>query len=212
MTKLSIWHGCTLRGKPVSKELAAQIIIRTTNLRGMIIPADLKWKTEVFQAFGIPVEWDTDTLDPDLDEYFAEAVQKYGIIADEHGFSQLEFFSNWRIFSARGSHGWIDWDGVIFSNTMNLGKYPSEEIIADEWKLIASRFPTLDLEFHLFEKPLEQLDSSSVPLYQYTVREGAVSYESYQGGSFLHPGNVIQDLEKGVTLEYLKWALEISKV
>ena len=204
MTKLSTWNGIVLEGQSISKEDAARVILRTTNLRGLNI-TDPLWKEKVFGMFGIPMNWDTDPLDPDLDPFFEEAVEKYGLLADSSGFSRLEFFSNWKIFSDSkwGAHGWVDWDGQVFCNSWDIGKYPTEDLIQEEWELISSCFPFLDLTFLVYSGPLFEY---SFPFYKYRVSEGKVIRE--ESLEFEVKPTRLQDISKGVDLQYLEWAIQ----
>lgn len=207
MTVFGIWSGFLLYGKSISKKQAAEVIIRTTPLRSLSFISE-KWCQEVFGAFGIPIQSPEDILDPEYDPAFEEAVSKYKMLCDSQGFPKLEYFSNWQISSKLGPHGWCDWDGDLVANSFDIGPRPFEEAILEEWSLLSSTFPFLDLKFNLMEGSIS--DRSSKPYYEYTIKDGSVTITQDFKNPIITPHNYypINPSEKGVSLEYLKWALE----
>lgn len=86
----------------------------------------------------------------------------------------LEYLNNDQIMSSwiGGPHGWCSWEGVIFSNTFNIGKWPSVESVANDWGRIAEAFPFLNLRSQLYSG--ESSEYHKEPVIDFTVSNGRV--------------------------------------
>lgn len=117
-------------------------------------------------------------LEIDPKKYKSRPIDKIAVIQDretEYGVLELEYLKNSRILSSyvRGPHGWCNWDGEIFSNNYNIGKWPSVETVYNEWKLIAKNFPFLNLKCQLYNG--EHFEDGIKPIIEYRVKDGRVS-------------------------------------
>lgn len=75
-----------------------------------------------------------------------------------------------------GPHGWCHPDGTI-SYTDNVGKWPSVEDVANDWKKIAARWPFLNVWVTLMNA--EHCEDHSAPVVTFHVSNGTVEY--YEG-------------------------------
>lgn len=75
-----------------------------------------------------------------------------------------------------GPHGWCHPSGKI-SFTDNVGKWPSVDEIASDWKKIAARWPFLNLWVTLMNA--EHCDKNAVPVVTMYISNGTVEY--YEG-------------------------------
>lgn len=197
------WPAIVVVGKPVTEAQAREIIVRTS---GLSFHSNNHEFTRRLHSHIYGIEVDNDRWF-DHNRYIM-AMNKYGIIRD------LEYLTNHRIVSSYigGPHGWCDWDGSIFCNTYNIGKYPSEKDVREEWARIATAFPYLDLKCQLWEK--EVGEEGNKPEIQYNVKGGKVRvvkpgdlYVYPTGGDarlflfVLQHGMPREDFERGCTIE-----------
>lgn len=70
-----------------------------------------------------------------------------------------------------GPHGWCHPDGEIY-NIDNVGKWPSVEEIRDDWQLLATAFPFLDLTVTLMSG--EECEDDVTPIVAICVLDGQV--------------------------------------
>jgi hypothetical protein len=75
-----------------------------------------------------------------------------------------------------GPHGWCHPDGKI-AFTDNVGKWPSVEDVANDWKAIATRWPFLNVWVTLMSA--EQCEDHARPVVTMRVSNGTVEY--YEG-------------------------------
>lgn len=202
--ELPKWSAMTVRGKKVSRELAAQIIIRTT---GYVDTNDKEFKEQVLKAFG---------GDPSR-IYSPDGIA----VCKRYGILRLEYLTNDRIVSTYvgGPHGWCSWDGDIEQTSHNIGKWPDAQVVEAEWRLIAMTFPELSLKCWLFDK--EFCDPDPKPLIAYEVNNGGVATELNPTDDVLFPVDYDPDgskfvrrfqdphAERGVSLGYLQFALDM---
>jgi hypothetical protein len=217
---LSKWPAMVVVGKNITKEQAKEIIIRTSGLyfssndhefdrqlEEYVFEVDLssgKDKYELFRNDVGEIDWQA------YHQHTDKAYEKYKIITD------LDYLQNSRIVSCwiGGPHGWCDWNGRIFSDNYNIGKYPSVEEVEKEWRLIAEAFPFLELKCQLFNG--ETCEEDNKPIIQFNVANGIVEVvepeeilvspndnlaETMKG--FLNPGR-----ERGCTFEQFKDACD----
>lgn len=90
------------------------------------------------------------------------------------GFLRTEYVYNAFAISAfvYGPAGWCHPDGTI-SFVHNVGKWPSVKEVFDEWVLIATRWPFLDLTVTLMSG--ESCEDLTAPLVTFIVSEGKVN-------------------------------------
>lgn len=151
------WPGLLVKGEQVTKDQAAEIIIRTTN-------------------------WPLNSNDEEIDKFFNEMIgpekefQKY---INKINCLSLNYLGNKRITSCYifGTHGWIDWDGNIFCDSYNIGKWPSLNEVTQDWKAIAEAFPFLKLKCQVIDSEITE-EEKPVPTAQWDVCEGKVNLRS----------------------------------
>lgn len=203
------WPALAVEGKPVTKEQAAEIIVRTDCFSFSC--NDESWPVMLWEAIGLksdrvgPVNWDDSEA----------AMKRLRRI-------ELEYLCNARIASAwiGGPHGWCNWDGTIGCNNYNIGKWPSCEAVHGEWALIAAAFPFLDLRCQLFNG--ENCEDHSAPVIEFRVHNGAVESLVPATPMRLAAGTTESDVlsvlyspssvrERGCTIEQFKWALKLAE-
>lgn len=78
-----------------------------------------------------------------------------------------------------GTHGWCDWDGTIFANSFNVGKWPTVEEVEKDWQAIAAAFPFLDLRSQLLNRgSSEAVDEGASPVVEFVVRNSRVEVKT----------------------------------
>lgn len=192
------WPAIAVEGKPVTKEQAAEIIIRTDSWQFFVNDDD--WERQLYECAGVSIgKYGI----PNRDE-FAAAKEKLRVLP-------LNYLNNERIATCYvgGPSGWCDWDGNIFINNKNIGKWPSVEDALEDWRSIASAFPYLDLRCQLFNG--EFCEDGISPVVEYRVIGGKASV-----GELGPPMKVSRDYtrkwgERGCTLDAFKLALKLAK-
>lgn len=202
------WPALTVVGEKVTPEQAMQIIIRTSG-EFFFSSNDKAFTRDLYGVLG--VELDDIGFPRDFDAM--DAVQKrYQVI------SPLEYLCNHQIVSSfiGGPHGWCNWEGDIFCNTFNIGKWPDAETVLDEWAIIAEAFPFLSLKSQLFNG--ESSQSDIIPVVEFHILRGTAIAFRPEGIlvpaitnvsiplllSILVPGR-----ERGCTLDQFRQALEL---
>lgn len=208
MPNLPKWPAMVVVGNTITREQAAEILIRTNSFPPSI--NDDEWSAQIHEAFGIPLD-DGTYSQPRWDAWDAMC-RTFAILP-------IDYLHNSRIASAYvgGPHGWCDWNGTIFTNSYNIGKYPSVEDVRDEWKLILKAFPFLNLTCVLFDR--ETCETGGVPIVSYTVRNKRVTVTLSPKFTIPTVDNFESTIlnlgapgrERGCSLETLKSAIEITK-
>ena len=188
------WPGMIVQGDNVTKEQAAEILLRTD----LMLPNfrygcnDKEFIAQVQSLFPLVKEGD-DGLS------WSEAYQVIG----------LGYLWNSRIMSSwvGGPNGWCNWDGTIGSSNKNIGKWPSVQDVAEEWAAIAQAFPFLNLRCQLFSD--ETCEEEAEPILLFTVSDGKVLVEDSDEelGGFDEPNYMSMFLgrnERGITIPELK--------
>jgi hypothetical protein len=150
------WAGLLVVGESVSKEQAAEIIVRTTR-------------------------WPLSSNNTQTDEIFNN------LISNHKEFKKylknikplnLDLLINERITTSyiSGPKGWINWDGTIFTNSYNVGKYPSIQQITNEWENIAKEFPFLNLKSQVINQEIHD-EEKAIPTAQWNIKDGKVNTE-----------------------------------
>lgn len=213
MQKLVIsnkWPALVVIGDPVTKEQAAEICIRTTcQWWGT---NDKEWLAQVGAVMDM-------TVDENGLMYNMDSLNE---VRDTYKLIDLGYLSNSRIMSAwiGGTKGWCNWDGNIFCNNYNIGKWPSVEGVAKDWKKIAEAFPYLKLKSQVFAK--ESSEEGNYPTVQFNVSDGKVEVMSPSDnlmnpvgadleGFRLYLNGTNPHRERGLTIQQLAWACEVTK-
>jgi hypothetical protein len=159
------WPGLLVVGEKISEEQAAEILLKTQNwfLLDTISQESLLYKElKKIYVSSFPEEDRISDIDMDFD-----------IIEQKIQPLEVNYLSNDRIYSSwiGGLHGWCDWDGNIFCNNYNVGKWPSIEYIEDELVLVASSFPFLNFTLQLLSEEIRS-EENSYPIYTCEVKNG----------------------------------------
>lgn len=164
-TGLPKWPGLLVSGKPVTRAQAKEILVRTDSFN--FFTNDRLWQNKVQREFGIIA----DDRGADRKEYWLQVAAAQKRIAH----LSLGYLANQRIYSSwiGGPHGWCDWNGVIFANNYNIGKWPSAGDVFEDWKSIAAAFPFLSLRSQLLDREIGEDDNR--PLIEFVVDGGAVT-------------------------------------
>lgn len=164
------WPCLVVVGAKVTKEQAQEIIVRTDSWRFM--SNDHAFEKDLHTIAGLSNPWEPN--DQDMAK-FHERWEKDEAIKKAHGVLELEYLTNSQIVSCYvgGPHGWCSWEGDIFCNSFNIGKWPSTEQVYEEWCLIAKTFPFLDLRCQLMN--VESCEEDPQPVIEYVVKDGKVT-------------------------------------
>lgn len=226
--ELPKWPAMAVVGKPVTKEQAEDILIRTDcNFPDFTHAGNNRRTAKEFnEVFGIPMEDLVDLSEKDQNERWKEMmgrVNKAQEISERYKKLRLYYLSNDRIISAYigGPRGWCDWSGNIYSTNFNIGKWPSIGQVKDEWETILKAFPFLDLKCQLFNG--ETSEENLQPVVEYVVRKGKVEVVEPKE-AIAHPSptdlglfiarvhNAIRDYgEQGIQLEEFKEVMKRFK-
>jgi hypothetical protein len=187
------WPALVVKGEPVTKDQAKEILIRTDSL--YLSCNDREWEEFIQTKF-----YD---IDPSTsmgngrrryDQIDEELREKHGISEKDHtrlweikgeyedsvgSIEGLEYLQNSRIASSwiGGAHGWCNWDGTIGTSEYNIGKYPSVSEVYEEWKIIAREFPFLDLRCQIMNEEScgDDEDNTTIkPVVEFVVKAGKV--------------------------------------
>lgn len=157
---LKKWPALLVSGKAVTREQAIDINFRTGSLYGT---NDKDFESFVAQTMG-------------LEEYEFGGVRFSDEDNQRLGRLELEYLGNHNVMSCYigGPHGWCSWDGAIFANSYNIGKWPSVTEVQDEWERIAAAFPYLDLTCQLLDMESGEEGGSDKALVEFRVKDGKV--------------------------------------
>lgn len=202
------WPALIVTGKPVTQKQAAEILIRTDrHLPDFEYGCNAHEVCEQLSSlFNIPKR---------ADKSFSAHWEALDNLRKRMNKIELEYLSNSQIVSSfiGGPHGWCNWTGNIFTNSYNIGKWPSVEAVHDEWNRIAGAFPYLKLTSWLMSG--EQCEENLRPLVKFRVEDGATiitaceenedlpvyPVDNVDIGSMLLPANI---REVGIPVDELK--------
>lgn len=166
---LKKWCGFLVRGKSVSKNQAAEILIRTDSNQFDFRYAgnSEKNRTELKKYFGYNFKEDEPNCYNKQLEIINNLRMQFGVL-------DLNYLTNSRIVTPfiQGPYGWCDWDGSIGCNSYNVGRWPSADGLYEEWKLIAECFPFLELRCQILQDEIG-IDNPT-PVLEFLVKEGNV--------------------------------------
>jgi len=166
-TSLPKWPAFVVTGERITEEQAAEICIKTDSTLPSFRYAsnDKGFEQELCDLFGLPYDDDGE----DFNDRWAKVTE----LRTRLGKIDLHYLNNSRIVSAfiGGPHGWCDWDGNIFCNSFNIGKWPDVEDVAEDWAKIAEAFPFLNLRSHLYNA---ETSEGGVPVVEFVVEDGHV--------------------------------------
>lgn len=150
--ELTKWPRLLVSGVQVTPEQANEILIRTC-VPEYLAGNDRQWDEIVGRILRMPLRDDwheiqelRDSPQKRLDWLRLRWAEKDARV-EELGILGLEYLYTSRIASSYlgGPHGWCDWNGNIWTDSYNIGKWPETETLTEEWGRIAEAFPYLDL-------------------------------------------------------------------
>lgn len=163
------WSAMIVHGDPVSLTQAAEIIFKTdSHFPNFRYASNDKDYCDMLNALlGVDIESGNPVNYTKMDQF----IRKCGVLTG------LDYFTNSQITSAYvgGPHGWCHWDGTIFSNSYNIGKWPDVEQVAYEWRYILETFPYLNLTCQLFDG--ETCEGNIKPIVTFYVGADVVRVE-----------------------------------
>jgi hypothetical protein len=156
------WPRLLVVGESITPGQADEILIRT-NEWDYLATNDVAWRKEVYNIAGIDSP-EPDCIVPDRKSW--KRFQKAYKVLD------LLYLYNSRIVSSwiGGPHGWCNWDGTIHTTNYNIGKWPFDVDVTDDWVKIAEAFPYLNLRAQLVGDEGED----SVPAMSWAIHDGRV--------------------------------------
>lgn len=165
------WPALAVVGKKLTDEQAAEVLIRTDGYVPNFKYAGndkhhAKRLNALFGFYGAP------GMDATVEERRAYW-DKTDDLRNRLRVVRLEYLANHQIVSSwvGGPHGWVNWNGDVFCNTFNIGKWPDIQTVAEEWGRIAEAFPYLDLRSQLFDG---ETSEDGNPVVEFVVSEGVV--------------------------------------
>ncbi len=189
------WPALVVRGTPVTKEQAKEILIRTDTLD--FSTNDHSFARQLFEfTYGVKAKKEMyhislyNFFEDDNNKVEWEVVEALRRKTHESlKVLNLDYLANHRIVSAwvGGPHGWCDWDGYIGCNNYNIGKYPTMEEVFNEWYQIAEAFPFLELDCQLLSGETCTEFREQKPLVNFHIEEGQVQV----GVPLQHSGNIL---------------------
>ena len=222
------WSCLFVKGKKVTKNQAAEILIRTDDLHFSC--NDRKFSSKLNEVlYGVYAE--SYSLEEKMVEEFeliddydhkgrtaiGKAYDYIDEIQEEYKILDLYYLRNEQIVSSwiGGPHGWCNWEGYIGCSNYNIGKYTTVKEVYDEWKTIAKEFPYLDLRCQLLSG--EQCDDDAIPVVEFIVKNGKVKMKKPTESLYYKPVDInyslknifMDDAERGCTLEQFKEALDL---
>lgn len=168
---LTKWPGFIVNGNPVTLEQANEIILRTNSW--LLCTNNQFYINQVAEALDFssnkqPRYPSEELIDYEKKRKFKESIQVLN----------LDYLATERIASCQigGPNGWCNYDGAIFSNNSNIGKYPTTEEVFQEWQTIATAFPYLNLTCQLLSHEISQDEAQ--PVIEFKVCKGKVTYQT----------------------------------
>lgn len=145
------WPQCVITGKPVTKEQAREILIKTDMFFTWTYPGgnDIGYSQLLRQALGMPPVYDFHNEDKEATNALFKANEQW---REEHNCLSLNHFDNNWISSCYigGPKGWCHIDGTIGRNT-NIGKWADWDEVIEDLEQLGKAFPFLDIEAHLID-------------------------------------------------------------
>lgn len=142
----------SIEGRDVSKQLAAEIILRT-------LGGPIRDRFQLVKELALKLPNKRQAL-PDVPWEIQQ------LINGKH----CELRSLWNSLDME-SVGWIDWNGRILENSSDFKETTALDLFK-EWEKIANAFPDLDLQCQVFDGPNGQ--GAVFPVVEYEVYWGKV--------------------------------------
>jgi len=172
----SKWPAVVISGKPVTRDQALDIIVRTDTFTDDVTSPyhgnDRDWLHQVHTSLGLGRLAKAAALNTCTPE--AEVARDYTYKLREdirRGLGHLRLaadgLANARVVSSYiwGRHGWCDFDGQI-SGVTNVGKWPDNQSVIDELLKITDAFPYLEFAATVFNEVDDHDDPTLNPVEQ----------------------------------------------
>lgn len=160
------WPGLIVVGSDISKELALEINIRTAHFP--LSTNDHQYNVKLMSyILKRPIPYSEWGSYYDLSEEISKIVKSINV----------HYFRNEWLASCYigGPHGWCNPNGKLFSNNYNIGKWPSNEDVESELKLIAETWKQLQFTVQLLNNEYCCDDGELIVTDQYEIDNGKVS-------------------------------------
>lgn len=222
--ELPKWSALVVKGKPVTKEQAQEILIRTASLS--FCTNDREFEEDLNNIL-YEVKGREYTLMESLvkakkikEDDFRGYLEYRTKMEEPYELLNIVYLKNSRIASSwiGGPYGWCDWNGRIYSSNYNIGKCPCIEDVYKEWVEIAEAFPYLDLKCQLMNTEAGESESIK-PVIEFSIKDGKV--QIYEPKEILdYPMFVVSNItrrfsdhyaERGCTIKMFKDALDYTK-
>jgi hypothetical protein len=177
------WPALLVVGKPVTREQAMEIILRTDDLYfssndrpfNKLLNEyfyDIEVTDESYSGENKAIAKKLNIEEKDYNSIWDYKDQKNAEIKSLN----LAYLQNSRIVSSwiGGAHGWCDWNGNIGTSNYNIGKWPSVEEVYNDWGQIAEAFPFLELTCQLQNSESGDDDVIAAPVVEFQIKKGKV--------------------------------------
>lgn len=205
------WPGLLVNGKPITTKQAEEVLIRTQDIaRDYLYSNNREFK----KALSILLK------EKGYSDDTSEASYEY---RQMHDVLDIRYLWNEQICSnyIGGPYGWCHWNGTIWANTYNIGKWPSVPEVTAEWKTIAKAFPFLDLQCQLLNQEICEGESKPFPLIQFNIKDGEVEViednltliiEPYDNTKQLISNFLSRDSDIGCSINKLKTLIKENTI
>jgi hypothetical protein len=168
------WPAFVVRGDKVDKLTAYEILVRTDSF--YLSCNDKMWERRARGIVGFP----PDKWSPKTAEQREAGWRQEDAARKELGQLPLGYIQNSQIMSSwigGPCDGWMNWDGTIQNPPgKNIGKHPSVVSVAEDWAVVASEWPILNLRCQLWncEAWYPSEDEEPRPVVEFVVSDGRV--------------------------------------
>ena len=217
------WTGLLIEGKPVTREQAGEIILRTSRFSHLTC-SDRQWNKEISKI-----------LDLASDHHQRSDFTRDSFGGVESGDSQCGHLDslnkrlgvlNLRVLDVNhhmiasmyglGPHGWIGWDGEVGCHGFNLHAWPVMTEVAIDLSRIAKEWPFLEFRCQLVDR--SEGHGFHEPLVEFSVSQGKVKLvtsvsllETSRSGFVYDKPLGLPIPERGCTRAQLTHALKITR-
>lgn len=199
---LTKWPRLLVVGDPVTEEQANEILVRTN--QWWLSTNDHDWERMIYNLMNVQI-----------DQHNHPKYQDIRAFEEQHRVLNLHYLDNARVVSSwiGGPKGWCDWDGTIGCGNYNIGKWPEVSEVLEDWQMIATAFPFLNLRAQLVPDEGEAQHAA----VEFTVHAGEVTCTAEPGELITAPTELsartvlsilLPRRERGVPFARLKTALE----
>lgn len=168
--ELPKWPGLLIVGDSITPQQAGEILIRTNDWYNIFNYNKNNFLLDEIKNIykkTLPIE-----------ELISEIKIDQEVFNNKIKSLSLSHLDNERIDSSwiGGLKGWCNWDGTIFCNNYNIGKWPYIGDVLDDLKLIVKNFPYLNFKLQLLshEADIEENAREVKPLVSLEISKGQI--------------------------------------